>query len=314
MSVHVAAAVVVNNHDEVLIAKRAVDAHQGGLWEFPGGKVEEGESVEQAVARELLEETGIRVEQARPLIRVYHDYGDKAVLLDVWRVEDFSGEVHGREGQPVKWVRPEQLADYAFPEANLPIIRAACLPDRYLITPEPEQSEVFLQQLDDALTRGIKLVQFRAKKLDDAAWQTLAHEVIERCHQASARCVLNSSLERFAMCQADGLHLDSRQLYAYDTRPVDKSVLLSASCHNETDIRHAESLGADFIVLSPVQATASHPDAEPLGWESFHELSDMAAMPVYALGGMRPEDLDTSFAYGAQGIAAIRALWVIDDL
>jgi 8-oxo-dGTP diphosphatase len=314
MSVHVAAAVVVNEHNKVLIARRAADAHQGGLWEFPGGKVEEGESVEQALARELLEETGIHVSQARPLIRVHHDYGDKSVLLDVWRVEAFSGEAHGREGQPVKWIRPEQLAGYAFPEANLPIIRAASLPDCYLITPEPDEPETFLQQLDASLARGIKLVQFRAKKLDAAAWQALAHEVIEHCHQAGARCLLNTSLERFATCQADGLHLDSRQLYAYEVRPVAESVLLSASCHTAADIRHAETLGADFIVLSPVQATASHPDTEPLGWDRFHGLSDKAVMPVYALGGMRPEDLNTSFLYGAQGIAAIRALWEIDDL
>jgi 8-oxo-dGTP diphosphatase len=309
MIVHVAAAVVVNSDSEVLISRRAVDAHQGGLWEFPGGKVEAGESVEQALARELLEETGIRVEHARPLIRVHHDYGDKSVLLDVWRVEAFSGEAHGREGQPVKWVRPEQLADYAFPEANLPIIRAASLPDKYLITPEPGEPELFLQQLDVVLARGIRLVQFRAKKLDEAEWHALASEVINRCHKIGARCLLNAPMERFVTCPADGLHLDSRQLYAHTVRPVDSSVLLSASCHTEADIRHAESLGADFIVLSPVQATASHPEAKPLGWQRFHELSDQSVMPVYALGGMRSEDLSTSFSHGAQGIAAISALW-----
>ena len=313
MTVHVAAAVVVNAENEILIAKRAVDAHQGGLWEFPGGKVEEGESVEQALARELLEETGIKVEQVRPLIRVHHDYADKSVLLDVWRVERFSGEAHGREGQPVKWVKPEQLKGYTFPDANLPIIRAASLPDRYLITPQAEDAEAFLKQLDEALESGIRLVQFRDKKLDDASWQALAHKVIERCHQAGARCMLNTSQQRFTTCPADGLHLDSRQLYSYDERPVDKSVLLSASCHTKEDINHAESLGADFIVLSPVQATASHPETEPLGWEAFHALSDKAAMPVYALGGMRSEDVNTAFEYGAQGIAAIRALWVIEE-
>lgn len=311
MVVHVAAAVVVNPDNKILIAKRADDAHQGGLWEFPGGKVEPGESVEQALARELLEETGIQVELARPLIRVHHNYADKSVLLDVWRVGVFSGDAHGREGQPIKWVRAEELNDYYFPDANLPITRAASLPEYYLITPEPDEAEAFLQQLDKVLAAGIRLVQFRTRKLDDAAWQTLAHEVVERCHRVGARCMLNTAMERFITCPADGLHLDSRQLYSYDERPVDKSVLLSASCHTEADIRHAETLGADFIVLSPVQATASHPDAEPLGWQRFHELSDHASMPVYALGGMRPEDLNTSFSYGAQGIAAIRALWNI---
>lgn len=309
MKVHVAAAVVVNSQNEVMITLRAADAHQGGLWEFPGGKVEAGESVEHALERELFEETGIHIERARPLIRVHHDYSDKSVLLDVWRVDAFSGEAHGREGQPLKWVRPEQLSDYAFPEANLPIIRAARLPERYLITPEPETAETFLQQLDCALARGIQLIQFRAKKLDNATWSALAHEVVGRCHRAGARCLLNAPLERFVTCPADGLHLDSRELYAHDVRPVDTAVLLSASCHTEADIRHAEGLGADFIVLSPVQATASHPDADPLGWERFHVLTDRAVMPVYALGGMQPEDLSTSFLNGAQGIAAIRALW-----
>ncbi|MDT8404332.1 Nudix family hydrolase [Sulfuriflexus sp.] len=314
MCVHVAAAVVVNQSEEVLIAKRPAEVHQGGLWEFPGGKLEAGETVEQALARELLEETGIHVERARPLIRVHYDYGDKSVLLDVWRVEAFRGEAHGREGQPVMWVRPEQFASYTFPAANRPILRAASLPDRYLITPEPAEPDMFLQQLDRALARGIRLVQFRAKKLEASAWQALAAEVIERCHRAGARCLLNTSPAGFAACPADGMHLDSRHLHAHEVRPVPTSVLLSASCHNEADIRQAETLGADFIVLSPVQATASHPDAEPLGWERFHEMSDKAAMPVFALGGMRPEDLETAFAHGAQGIAAIRALWGIDDL
>lgn len=313
MQVHVAAAVVVNADADILIAKRALDAHQGGLWEFPGGKVEEGESVEQALSRELFEETGIRVEQARPLIRVHHDYADKSVLLDVWRVDAFSGEAHGREGQPVKWVKPGQLSAYSFPDANQPIIRAASLPDRYLITPEPEEPREFLQQLDVALARGIKLVQFRAKRLDAAVWKVLASEVVGRCHQFGARCLLNTSLERFSSVQSDGLHLDSQQLYAHKVRPVSNTLVLSASCHTEADIRHAERLGADFIVLSPVQATASHPDAVPLGWQRFRELSDEAAMPVYALGGMRPEDLNASFLHGAQGIAAIRALWEIND-
>ncbi|WP_126453536.1 Nudix family hydrolase [Sulfuriflexus mobilis] len=311
MRVHVAAAVVVNPEGQILIARRSPDVHQGGLWEFPGGKVEAGETVEEALARELHEELGIVPSQARPLIRVHHDYADKSVLLDVWRVEAFRGAVQGREGQPVKWVEPQQLREYAFPEANQPIIRAASLPDRYLITSEPGAPEAFLQQLEGALARGIRLVQFRAKTLDDTAWQALAEEVLARCHQAGARCLLNTSLQGFALCPADGLHLDSQQLYTHDMRPVDKSVLLSASCHTEADIRHAEHLDADFIVLSPVQATASHPDAEPLGWQRFHELTDRATMPVYALGGMRLEDLSTSFSYGAQGIAAIRTLWSV---
>ena len=102
--VHVAAAVIRGTDGSILIARRADTQHQGGLWEFPGGKVEAGESVEAALARELKEELGITVEVARPLIKVQHDYPDKQVLLDVWEVSAFSGEPHGVEGQPLAWL------------------------------------------------------------------------------------------------------------------------------------------------------------------------------------------------------------------
>lgn len=100
------------------------------------GKVEDGEPVRAALARELEEELGIRVERARPLIQVRHDYADKHVLLDVWEVDGFSGEAHGAEGQPLAWVEPRELADYEFPAANAPIVQAARLPAHYLITPD----------------------------------------------------------------------------------------------------------------------------------------------------------------------------------
>ena len=133
--IHVAAAVIRGPESSVLIAKRPLDKHQGGLWEFPGGKVEDGEGVESALARELQEELGIEVTQAQPLIQVRHDYPDKQVLLDVWEVLAFAGEPHGAEGQPLAWVAPEALVDYSFPAANQPIVTAARLPQHYLITP-----------------------------------------------------------------------------------------------------------------------------------------------------------------------------------
>ena len=123
--VHVAAAVIRGVDGRILIARRADTQHQGGLWEFPGGKVEAGESVEAALGRELKEELGIVVEAARPLIQVQHDYPDKQVLLDVWEVSAFTGEPHGAEGQPLAWVAQRELADYAFPAANQPIVAAA---------------------------------------------------------------------------------------------------------------------------------------------------------------------------------------------
>ena len=122
--VEVAAGVIYNPQGQILIAKRAVNQHQGGLWEFPGGKIEAGESAQQALARELHEELAIEVLASEPLVRIAHDYTDKSVVLDVWCVTAFSGEARGIEGQPLAWVSVDQLTDYDFPAANEPIIAA----------------------------------------------------------------------------------------------------------------------------------------------------------------------------------------------
>jgi 8-oxo-dGTP diphosphatase len=134
---HVAAGVLENARGEILVARRFDHAHQGGLWEFPGGKLEAGEEVRAGLARELAEELGIIVDAARPLIRVRHDYPDRHVLLDVWRIAAWHGRIHGREGQELKWLTAEALPGLPMPAADVPIVRAVRLPDRYLITPSP---------------------------------------------------------------------------------------------------------------------------------------------------------------------------------
>jgi 8-oxo-dGTP diphosphatase len=122
--VSVAVGVVLDDRDRILISHRHPDSHQGGLWEFPGGKLEPGEGVRQALVRELLEELAIVVLAAKPLLQIDYDYPDKQVALKVWLVTDFEGDAEGREGQPLRWVAREHLHDYAFPAANLPIIEA----------------------------------------------------------------------------------------------------------------------------------------------------------------------------------------------
>jgi 8-oxo-dGTP diphosphatase len=121
--VHVAVGVIVSD-TRILISRRARESHQGGLWEFPGGKVEAGESVQLALARELEEELGIQIGPVTPLLELRHDYGDKSVLLDVWLVESFCGLARGCEGQPLLWVTPAELGSYDFPAANVPIVEA----------------------------------------------------------------------------------------------------------------------------------------------------------------------------------------------
>ena len=124
VSLHVAAGVIMNSSNEVLLALRPRHKHQGGLWEFPGGKVEAGEAVQVALARELEEELGLVVEECSALFVTSHDYGDRHVTLDVWMVTGFTGEPHGREGQEIAWVSLERLDNLDFPEANRPIVAA----------------------------------------------------------------------------------------------------------------------------------------------------------------------------------------------
>ncbi|TCK17328.1 8-oxo-dGTPase [Thiogranum longum] len=309
-TLHVAVAAIVDDAQRVLLARRPERAHQGGLWEFPGGKCEPGESVEAALEREIHEELGIRIGTRRPLIRVPHRYTDRSVLLDVWRVDSFEGQPHGREGQAVEWAHIEDLGERAFPAANLPIIRALQLPSACLITPDPgDDHDAFFAQLQRRLDEGIRLVQLRAKRLGDKAYQSLAEQVIERCRHSGARVLLNADASLALQLGADGIQLSSQRLQQVNERGLPDKLLLGASCHSAGELVHAQAIGADFALLSPVKPTASHPDAPALGWEVFASLVDACAMPVYALGGMAPADLDEAITHGAQGIAAIRALW-----
>lgn len=308
--VQVVAAALVDGTGRVLLARRHPDSHQGGLWEFPGGKLEPGEAPAAGLARELHEELGVELRSHRPLIRVIHHYPDRSVLLDVHRVDAWDGEPHGREGQPLAWVAPRDLGDYPMPAADLPIVRALQLPDRYLITPpESGRPEAFLAALDDALGRGVRLVQLRLFDLTGEALQQVGRAAVELCHRRQAQLLLNGPPELAAAIGADGVHLNSRRLQACSTRPVAESMLLAASCHTAADLDRAERIGADLAVLSPVLPTRSHPDADPLGWPGFAALVERAALPVFALGGMHPGLLRTAWEHGAQGIAGIRGLW-----
>ena len=309
--VHVAAAAIFDDRQRVLISRRPRQAHQGGLWEFPGGKVEPGETIEAALRRELYEELGITVITARPLIRVHHDYPDRDVLLDVWRVDRFAGSPAGYEGQPVRWLSPRELGQYRFPPANTPIIKAVSLPDRYLITPEPGADfENFLTRVDGAVRRGITLVQLRARQYSPPRYRTLVREAVEICHTRNARLLINAEPPLALELGADGVHLSSSRLLALKERPLDSRHLVGASCHDRLELEHACAMDLDFVAVSPVRETTSHPGVKALGFSGLRDLSELSVLPVYALGGMAETDLDTAFEHGAQGIAAIRGLWL----
>lgn len=310
--IHVAAAAIVNDKNEVLISRRAIDTHQGGLWEFPGGKLEAGETVEQALLRELDEELGIELKSYRPLIKIAHHYEDKSVLLDVWKVDDFTGTPVGNEGQPVRWCLVDQLDSEEFPAADVPIIQAVRLPEHYMITGKFDTAEQFERNFAQAINKGIKLVQLRLTN----DWlqsdnRKLADKVIDIAvslsRQSGIQLMFNLPDEISRAARSQSIHLNSHKLAGLNERPA--CDLLSASCHTVEEMKKAEELGADFIVLSPVQATSSHPDTQPLGWGRFSEMIANINVPVYALGGVARDDTKQAWLSGGQGIAAISALW-----
>lgn len=309
--VHVAAAALTDDLGRVLLQRRHADSHQGGLWEFPGGKLESGESVAEGLARELHEELGIELLGHRPLIRVRHHYPDRSVLLDVHEVTAWQGEPVGREGQPIVWAERQALRNYPMPAADVPIVTALQLPSTYLITPPRlGDPEGFLRALEATLRTGIRLVQLRLFDLPEADLRRIGSDVCALCHANDARVVLNGAAEMALAIGADGVHLNSRELYIHPGRPVSATQLLAVSCHSPQDLVQAAVLGADFALLSPVLPTRSHPDADPLGWARFAAWTDAATMPVFALGGMHAGLRETAWQHGAQGIAGIRELWI----
>ncbi len=308
--VHVVAAVIRNAAGEILLAQRHANAHLGSLWEFPGGKLEAGEDRYSGLVRELDEELDIRTSAALPLIQVPFEYPEKRVLLDVWEVREFEGEPRGAEGQPLAWVAPHELHHRPMPAADRPIVTALRLPELYLITPDPgEDDEAFVGHLDTLLSQGVHLVQFRAKQVGDERYANLARRIASRCRNRGAKLLLNHTPEMVRAVGADGVHLSSSHLMSLRERPLDDRHLVAASCHDRLELEHAECLGVDFAVLGPVLATESHPQAIPLQWEGFAELVADTTLPVYALGGAAPVDVETSRWAGGRGIAAIRSLW-----
>lgn len=310
--VHVMVGVLRNELGEILLSKRSEDKHQGSLWEFPGGKLELGETPQEGLIRELQEEIGVVGTSFRQLIQITHHYADVSVLLDVYLVEAWQGDVESMEGQPIKWVASQELAHYEMPKANDAILKALELPDTYLITPPAyEDSEVFLKELEDTLKSGVRLLQYRVFGKDFCEQNTVLAVAYRLCQRYGAKLLLNGSLEGH---EVDGLHLSSRQLYEYESRPIPSDQLLGASCHSLEDLSQAVKLQADFALLSPVLPTKSHPDAEPLGWDKFSEMAEVAQLPVYALGGMKPAFMQQAWQRGAQGISGIRGIWCSESI
>lgn len=313
--VHVAVGVICDGKGKILIAKRPDSVHQGGLWEFPGGKVDAGETIEQALVRELLEELNIGVLASEPLIQIRHHYPDKSVLLDVHRITRFSGVARGNEGQPIEWVDVKQLNQFEFPAANRPIISAINLPSTYAITGPLIDEHGFIERVTEVLETGVGVLQLRIPGFSLTHHQDVLSVVADLAALYKVQLQINVPVDIYKQMQdlfpyiKAGLHLNRHEATQLTKRPIADNLLMGVSCHNAQEIQQAQTIGADYLLVSPVKNTASHPDVTPLGWAQFSRLVELANVPVYALGGVSDKDIREARANGAQGIASISAWW-----
>ena len=304
--IHVVAGILSDASGRVLLAQRLSGKHSAGLWEFPGGKIEPGETAHAALRRELHEELGVDIGAIEPLIGVPWDFGQKSVFLDVYRVLDFTGAPRGCEGQALAWRRIDELNDIAMPAPDRPVVTALRLPPHYAITPEPGDDEAaFLERIDRALANGVRLLQLRAKKMPPTRLGTLALAVQARARRAGAALLINAHVDIARNLDLDGVHLPEECLRELKERPLPRDRWVAASCHDADQLARAVRIGVDFVVLGPVMPTPSHPGAAVLGWERFTELCANVPAPVYALGGLKPSDVAAALRNGARGVAGI---------
>ena len=305
--VEVSAAVIERPDGMFLMARRPEGKAYAGWWEFPGGKVEPGETAHEALVREIEEELGLKVTEAWPWLVRSFEYPHAHVRLNFFRVTGWEGEPHPHEGQALAWTHAEAPELDPILPANGPILRGLALPLVYAISDaEALGVDVFLRRLEERLAAGLRLVQLREKGLSAQALEDLARRTAELCRRCGAKLLVNSDMELAARLGV-GVHLNSAQLAGLAARP--ELPWVGASCHDAEELARAAALGADFAVLSPVLPTASHPGAPTLGWPVFEALAQGCPIPVFALGGLTEADLDLARRHNAHGVALKSQAW-----
>ncbi len=306
--VDVAVAVLMRDDGRVLLARRPKGKVYSGYWEFPGGKVEPGERVEEALRREIREELAVDIELAYPWITRVFAYPHATVRLHFHRVPEWQGVLHATEHDALSWEYPDSVSVAPLLPANHPVLKSLCLPAQYAISQAADLgTETFLARLRSRLAQGLRLVQLREPGFTRPALASLAVQVLSLARPAGARVLISHDAGLAREVGADGVHLSAQQAAAATARP--DLPLVGASCHSSGELRAAERLGADFAVLGPVCATPSHPERAPIGWEGLRQAARGAAIPVFALGGVAPSDLRAAWECGAHGVAMVRAAW-----
>jgi 8-oxo-dGTP diphosphatase len=306
--VDVAVGVLIRHDGRFLLASRPAGKPYAHYWEFPGGKLEPGESVAKALARELHEELGIEIGPTVPWVVREFEYPHAHVRLHFCRVFDWSGELHAREGQSFRFCAHDDLPDGPLLPATIPVLRWLALPPVYAISNAHELGAAqFLQRLEIALERGLRFMQFREPHLKPADAEPLFMEALRRVRAVGGVLLVSSRHPHAWSRLADGIHLTSGDLTAASRRP--ECDWVGASAHGEADLAQAAAIGVDCAVLGPVASTASHPGLPGMGWHRLARLVATTAVPVYAIGGLKAVDLQRARSAGAHGIALQRAAW-----
>jgi 8-oxo-dGTP diphosphatase len=298
------AAAVIERPGEILLAQRPAGKPYPGYWEFPGGKIEQGEDPLRALTRELKEELDITVTAATPWITRVYAYTHATVRLHFFRVTAWDGEPKPLEDQAIAWQRVASPGVSPMLPANAPVLNALRLPPLLAVSNVADiGGERWMSAMQLAVFEDVKLVQLREKHLGKLRFQHLLERLMTRATPAGAKVVVNSDCGSWP--QSDGAHLTAAALMAATARPAGE--IVGASCHDAEELARAAALNLDYAVLGPVKATASHPGAALLGWQGFAALARGSPIPVYAIGGLTRADLAAARQHGAHGVALMRA-------
>jgi 8-oxo-dGTP diphosphatase len=325
----VAVAVFIKPDGTFLLSSRPEGKPYPGYWEFPGGKIEAGESVRDALVRELIEELNVVVTHATPWFTFMMHYTHATVRLHCWRVHAWHGHMNGNmrgmEGQEFAWVTLNDMTVSPTLPGCVPIFKALALPYVYAITNASEMGvESYLQHLRALWSKNAsngtpvlgfeneivpQMVQVREKNMSREACTNFAKSVIALARECEysrdVKVLINSDIALAHEVSADGVHLTSAQLSTIKGRP--DFALVGASAHTREEIERAAELKCDFVV-GPVQVTRTHPEQVPMGWETFLELVNATPLPCYALGGLTIANLKIALESGAHGVAMQRGL------
>jgi 8-oxo-dGTP diphosphatase len=306
--VDVSAAVITRPDGSFLLGQRAPGTFYPGFWEFPGGKVEAGETALGALLRELKEELGILATDVRPWITREHSYEHADVRLHFFEVAAWQGELADHVHSALSWQRADNLTVAPVLPANGPVLKALRLPRVMGIT---DAARLGLHEQIAALGRaaanGLRLVQVRDTSLPAMAREQLVRAAVECVRPLGGLVLVNGDGALARRCGADGVHLSAAAAAGLSARPDFPWV--GAAAHKREELEQAAMLGLDYALFGPVNATPTHPDQPGIGWECFGAAIGGLPMPVLALGGVGPQDLDQARQAGARGIAAIRSTW-----